>query len=74
MLCWSKQASPEARFRERLARPGEAVAVQPLEIHPLLEIHLRDARRLERPVPAVAGVQVLLVDRDELRLLVLFSH
>ena len=60
MLCWSKHSiAPEARFRERLARAREAVAVQALEIHALLEIHLRDARRLQRPVPLVHRLQVV---------------
>ena len=46
----------QARFRERLARARETIVVQAAEIDALLEIHLHVAGRLQRPVPAVAGI------------------
>ena len=57
MLYWSKhEQRAEPRVRERVARAREAVLVQPPEIHALLEIDLHAARRLQRALPAVAGI------------------
>src|SRR5256885_1924170 len=53
---------PEVGFRQRLARAAEAVGVQPLEVDTLLEIDLGVAGRLERPVPAMARVDVIGAD------------
>ena len=49
----------EAGVRERGARAREAIVVQAAEIDALLEIHLRAARRLQRPVPAVLRIDVV---------------
>src|SRR5262247_1868311 len=46
----------QSRFGERVARAGEPIIMQPPEIDPLLEIHLHAPRRLQRTVPAVAGI------------------
>ena len=53
-------------MRQRRARAREAIVVQPAEIDALLEIDLRAARRLQRPVPAVMRIDV--VGPDDLRL------
>ena len=47
-----RQQSAESRGRERLARARETVVVQPAEIDAFLEVDLRVAGRLQRPVPA----------------------
>src|SRR5207244_13495271 len=52
----------EPGFRERLARAAEAIRVQALEVHALLEVHLRVAGRLERTIPAVSRIDVLGAD------------
>src|SRR6185369_14338380 len=64
----------EAGGGERLARAREPVAVQAPEVDALLEVDLRDAGRLERPAPAVAGVEVGFVDRNEAGLLAFLRH
>ena len=67
MLCWSKERSaPRPGIRERGAGAREPIVVQPAEIDPFLEIDLRVARRLQRPVPAVVRIDV--VGPDDLRL------
>ncbi len=65
------QQRAQARVGERGARAREAVVVQPPEIDPLLEIDLRVARRLQRPVPVVVRIDV--VRADDLRLGALFA-
>ena len=64
------QQRAEPRLRERGARAREAVVVQPAEIDALLEVDLRVAGRLQRPVPAVMRIDV--VRPDDLRLAALF--
>jgi len=62
----------EAGVRERRARAGEPIIVKPAKIDPLLEVHLRAAGSLQRPVPAVLGVDVV---RGRLfRLRFIFRH
>ena len=66
------QQRAEAGVRERRARAREAIVVQPAEIDALLEVHLRVAGRLQRPVPAVLRVDVV---RGRLfRLRFIFRH
>src|SRR5215468_1027139 len=48
--------------------------MQPAKIDALLEIDLRDARRLERSMPAMAGVEVALVDGKERGRVLLLLH
>src|SRR2546422_2687326 len=60
--------------RERGAHPREAVPVQPAEIDALLEIDLRAARRLQRSVPAVRGIDVVRTDDLRLRMPAPASH
>ena len=60
MLYWSKTSSaPRPESASALARAREAVLVQPAEIDALLEIHLHAPRRLQRALPAVAGIGML---------------
>src|SRR5207237_3047717 len=47
---------------QRLPRAAEAIGVEALEIHALLEVHLRVPGRLQRPIPAVARIHVLGAD------------
>src|SRR4030095_7027138 len=47
---------PQFRVRQRLTGARQAVLVQAPEIHALLEIDLHASRRLQRTVPAVAGI------------------
>jgi hypothetical protein len=54
-----RKQRPEPRVRQRGAHAREAVLVQPAEIDALLEIDLRAPGRLQRPVPAVLGVDVV---------------
>ena len=49
----------EPRARQRRARAREPVVVQAAEVDALLEIDLRVARRLQRPVPPVMRVDVV---------------
>src|SRR5258708_33821322 len=49
----------EAGLRERSASARQAGVVQPPEIDALLEIDLRAARRLQRPVPPVLRIAVV---------------
>ena len=60
------QQRAQPRLGERGARAREAVVVQPAEIDALLEVDLRVAGRLQRPVPAVVRIDV--VGPDDLRL------
>ena len=60
------QQRAESRLRERRARAREPVVVQPAEVDALLEVDLRVARRLQRPVPLVLRIDV--VGPDDLRL------
>ena len=55
--------------RQRPARAAEAVGVQAPEIHALLEVDLHVAGRLQRTIPAVAGVHVVGRDGSGARLL-----
>ncbi len=59
---------------EGLAGAREAVAMQAPEIDALLEVDLRDARCLQRPMPAMARIEVALVDRKEGRRVLLLPH
>ena len=56
------QQRAEARLRQRRARAREPVVVQPAEVDALLEVDLRVAGRLQRPVPAVVRVDVVRPD------------
>src|SRR5215813_255611 len=47
----------QARAREGAAHPGQAIGVEPPEIHTLLEVHLHVPGRLDGPVPAVLWVR-----------------
>src|SRR2546427_5416988 len=49
----------EAGARQRLARAPEAIGVETMEVHALLEVHLRVTGRLQRPVPAMARIHVV---------------
>ncbi len=49
----------QARGGQRLPGAAETVGVQAAEVHPLLEVHLHVAGRLQRPVPAVPRVHVV---------------
>src|SRR5439155_6217221 len=64
----------QARMRERGARAREAIVVQAAEVDALLEVHLRAARRLQRPVPAVLRVDVVRARLLRARGLSLFRH
>src|SRR5437016_11530363 len=69
------QHRAQAGFLQGLARPREAITMQPAELHTLFEIDLRRARRLERPVPAMRRLEIVLVDGKEFRFVVqLFRH
>src|SRR5438552_3138520 len=52
----------EPGFRERLTRAAEALGVQALEVHALLEVHLRVAGRLQRTIPARSRIDVIGAD------------
>src|SRR5262249_12768617 len=49
----------QSRARERAADPGEAVVVEPPEIHALLEVHLHVPRSLDGAVPAMLRIRRL---------------
>src|SRR2546426_1873806 len=53
------QQRPEPGAGQGLANAAQAVPVQAAEVHALLEVHLRVARRLEGPVPRVSRVDGL---------------
>ena len=75
MLCWSKHSiAPRPDLASAWRVRAEAVVVQPAEIDALLEIDLRVAGRLKRPVPLVHRLQVIGVDWNELRLAGFFCH
>jgi hypothetical protein len=48
--------------------------MEALEVDALFEVHLRDARRLQWPVPLVHWLQVVGVDGGELRFLALLGQ
>jgi hypothetical protein len=54
-----REQRAEAGVRERGAHAGEAVVVQAAKIDALLEVNLRAAGRLQRPVPAMLGIDVV---------------
>ncbi len=57
MLYWSKTSSaPSPERGERLAHAGEPIGVEPPEIDALLEVDLHVSGRLQRPVPAMTGI------------------
>ena len=60
------QQGTEARVRQGRARARQPVVVQAAEVHPLLEVDLGVAGRLQRPLPVVVRVDV--VGPDDLRL------
>src|SRR6267143_5884789 len=65
---------PEARMRERGAHAPEAIVVQPAEIDAFLEIDLRTARRLQRPIPAMVRIDVVRTNLLGLRRPRLLRH
>src|ERR1700694_1537576 len=69
-----REQRPQAGVRERGAHAREPVLVQPAEIDSLLAIDLRAARRLQRRVPAVPGIDVVRTDDLRLRMPALASH
>src|SRR3989440_5965673 len=69
-----REQRAETGVRERGAHAREAVPVQPAEIDALLEIDLRAARRLQRSVPAVRGIDVVRTDDLRLRMPAPASH
>src|SRR5260221_1688508 len=68
------QHRTEPGGRERLASARDPVAGQAAEVGALLEVDLRDAGRLQRAVPAVPGIQVAFVDRNEAGVVLLLPH
>ena len=63
MLLTSKTSSaPSSDFSRGLPDAGEAVAVQAAVVDALLEVDAHGAERGQRPVPAVARVDVLGAD------------
>src|SRR4029453_9571153 len=64
----------EARPRQRLARPAQPIGVQTPEVPALLEIGLRVAGRLKRPVPTVARIHVIGGHGPGLRHVLLPGH
>src|SRR5262249_30256641 len=51
------EQSAQLRAREGAAHPGQAIVVEPPEIHALLEVHLHVAGRLDSPVPPVLRIR-----------------
>src|SRR5262249_23857608 len=47
------QHRSKAGFGQRLARACNPIAMQALEVDSLFKVHLRRARRLQRPIPAM---------------------
>src|SRR5262249_4634848 len=55
----------KAGLGQRLSRSGEPVAMEALEIHALFEVDLSRSGRLERTVPAVRRLEIVLADWQE---------